>query len=74
MPDKVCRLSDFGSAFLHLNTGNGAIPLNLRPEVPPCIEFFCCMNFVLHVCCVNVLYACCIFHVVFSMLYEIVFI
>ena len=28
MPDKGCRLSDLGSSFLHLNSGNDVMPIN----------------------------------------------
>ena len=34
-------------AFLHLNTGNDARPLNLFPKRSPYVLFLCCMNFAL---------------------------
>ena len=39
------RLSDFGSAFLHLNTRNGGMPLNTRPKRPPYVVFFVLYKF-----------------------------
>ena len=48
MPDKGLHLSNFGSAFFHLNAGNGEMPLNLRPKLPPYV-----VSFMLYVCCIN---------------------
>ena len=31
--------------FLHLNAGNGAMPLNLRPKCPTCVIFFVLYEF-----------------------------
>ena len=41
-----------GSAFLHFNAGNGAMPLNPRPKRPPYVVFFVLYEF----CVVYVLY------------------
>ena len=58
----------FVSALLHLNVGNGTMPLNLLPKRPPYVVFFVLYKF--RVVCV--LYMCCM-RVVFFVLYEIVF-
>ena len=78
MPDKILHLSGFGSAFLHLIAGNGAMPLNPRSKRPTCVVFFVlyefrvvCMLYKRVVCMLY--FSSCIFPVVFSLLYEIVF-
>ena len=73
MPDKGWRLSDLGSAFLHLNAGNGAMPINLRPKFPPYVVFLRCINFVLYACCIKVLYACFIFRRVWICIFSFFF-
>ena len=45
MPDKGWPLSDFGGAFLHLSAGNGKMPLNPYPKIPPNIVFFVLYEF-----------------------------
>ena len=59
MPDKGWCLSDFGSAFLQLNTRNGAMPLNPSSKLPLYVVFvvlheFCvvCILYNKHVVCV----------------------
>ena len=39
MSDKRLLLSNFGSSSLCLNVCNGAIPLNVRPKLPPYVVF-----------------------------------
>ena len=41
MSDKVWRLFYFGSDFLHLNVGNGTMPLNPLPKLPPYDVYVC---------------------------------
>ena len=45
MPDKGQRLSDFGSAFFHLNMGNGKMPLKPFPKQSPYVVFFLLYDF-----------------------------
>ena len=53
--DKGWRISGFGSAFLHFNASDSAIPLNMCPKCPLyVIHFLCCIYFVLYVYCINV--------------------
>ena len=74
MPEKGWCLYDFGSDFLDLKVGNGAMSLILLPKyLPYDVFFWCCMNLLLYVCSINMLYACCIFHVIFFALYEMFF-
>ena len=40
MYDKGWRLSDFCSAFLHLDLGGSTMPLHLQPKRPPYVVFF----------------------------------
>ena len=61
MSDKGLCLSNFGGSFLHLNTGNGTMPLNSLLKQPPYVLFLKLYEFLLYVCCINVLYECCIF-------------
>ena len=35
MSEKGCCLSNSSNTFLHINEGNGAMPLILRPKRPP---------------------------------------
>ena len=45
MSDKVWLLSNFCSDFLHLNKGNGAMPLNLLPKGPSYVVFIMLYEF-----------------------------
>ena len=58
--DKGWRLYYFGSAFLQLNMGNGAMHLKPRPKLPPYVVFF---RVVWIPCCMLVVFSCCIFRV-----------
>ena len=61
-------VSNFGSDFLHLNTGNGTMPLNPRPKRPPYVVFF-----VLYEFCVVLNFLYLIFLRVVCALYDVLY-
>ena len=78
MPDKGWHLSDFGGAFLHLNTGNGAMPLNPRPKRPSYVVFFVLYEFCVvwnfpHLIFSFVLYACCMMYCIALSFFNLLF-
>ena len=52
MSDKGWHLPGFCSAFLHLNAGNIAMPLNPRPNLPPYVIFFVLYEFCVALNCI----------------------
>ena len=56
-----------GSAFLHFNAGNGAMPLNPRPKRPPYVVFFVLYEFcVVLTCCMHIVFFVLYFFVVWN--------